>query len=498
MDDRMEKLQKIEVEIQEVEKKEAELKRLKTEIDQSVDELLNIIGEILTEYLRFKENKTGNPQSSELHYFFMKELEILCEQNTFSYFEFILSLPFNEEKGNLTPRALKLQEYLNTAYNKAVERVKKGETIGEEIKIIADTKERMCKTAQQPKQTSKRHSRKKNTNSNTSLTLLSNSFYPLYYGSMTSNVIKYNSRKLEIDKFNDTATSLQSDGMIKVINYSELNGDINVRAKKLLDLAVLKLSHSLYYSGGDTTDTVDISVEEYADLFGMDISTERRRERVMDNMHIDLKNLKHVEWTSVKGQKRDKNYLDTAIISGHTCTKGKFNIYFAQLAVKYLANHYVMFSFPTNLFKVSNKHPNTYLIGRKIVQHNNIDNNIVKGTDSTLSLTSLIEASELPTFPELREKGQRNWKRLIKDKFEKSMQELIENAVLTSWKYRNTDGKIFTPDEVSKLSADEYSGLLVDFCVFYSDDETKRRTNRIEQKQEQKEQNERAKQNEKI
>ena len=73
-------------------------------------------------------------------------------------------------------------------------------------------------------------------------------------------------------------------------------------------------------------------------------------------------------------------------------------------------NAYIM-QYPTALLKHDNRKPNAYVIGRKMAFHNSNDQNRAAGTDSTLSVKSLLAAApEIPTIDDIKARGQRSWK----------------------------------------------------------------------------------------
>ena len=151
---------------------------------------------------------------------------------------------------------------------------------------------------------------------------------------------------------------------------------------------------------------------------------------------------------------------------------------------RYLVQSYQM-QWPPALLLHDNRDPNSYAIGRKLALHHSMDNNAAVGTDCTISVKSLLaEAPDISTIEELRAKGQRNWKRLIKEKLEAALNKNITTApLLKRWEYRSpSTGATYTPETASGLSWEDYSQLMVDFVMAEEPDQTARRAARAQEK----------------
>ena len=137
------------------------------------------------------------------------------------------------------------------------------------------------------------------------------------------------------------------------------------------------------------------------------------------------------------------------------------------------------------LLRHDNRDPNSYVIGRKLLLQHSMDSNAAAGTDNTLSVKTLLaEAPDIPSMEELQTKGQRNWKRLIKEKLEAALNKNISTApLLTRWEYRHPiTGTTYTPETASGLSWDEYYSLMVDFVLAEEPDQATRRAARDAEK----------------
>ena len=127
---------------------------------------------------------------------------------------------------------------------------------------------------------------------------------------------------------------------------------------------------------------------------------------------------------------------------------------------------------------------NAYKIGLEIAKHHSIDNNAAAGTESTLSVKSLLSyAPDIPTYEKLKEQGQRNWKDKIKKVLDESLNYQVTGGLWEKWEYRDpvTD-KTYTPETSQPLTWAKYSRLMVDFIMKAAPDQTERRKKRAERK----------------
>lgn len=312
--------------------------------------------------------------------------------------------------------------------------------------------------------------------------LLEKKFFPMLNGPMITDIMQLSVAKMDIDSRRNTAVYVTKDGhKIEINNFNELLGFFSVSAKKILLHAILYLKQTNYYRGRTTSiiPTVEIPLEEYRALTrpGQPDTQESMKE-FKKSIRRDLHDIASFNWNAeeIKGRNRG-NYAEMRIISSHRIRRGNIlRINFDVDAATYLLNAYLM-QYPKVLYTYDERKPNAFAIAYRIALHNSMDNNVIRGTDSTLSVISLLDsAPDIPTYEQLTATGNRNWKRRIKGTLEKAIDESVTKGFLKRWEYRNPKtGARYTPAQADKLTRLQWYSLMVDFVVIDAPDQTERR-----------------------
>ena len=303
--------------------------------------------------------------------------------------------------------------------------------------------------------------------------LLLQRYLPMLNGYPTNDLMAMSTTRLEADGFTGKATFTKGGHTITVKDFNQLVGAIGTSAKKVMDTGVAYLTASNYYRTDRVNPTATIDLMDYwraqklhVDPLPMDSEEEQRKEqsrvaetikKLKQGLKADLENLKRLEW---EGQGTGRNRGDFAkysFISSYRVRGTTLILNFDIEIARYLVQSYQM-QWPPALLLHDNRDPNSYAIGRKLALHHSMDNNAAVGTDCTISVKSLLaEAPDISTIEELRAKGQRNWKRLIKEKLEAALNKNITTApLLKRWEYRNpSTGTTYTQETASGLSWEE-------------------------------------------
>lgn len=338
-----------------------------------------------------------------------------------------------------------------------------------------------------------------------STSLLSSPFLPLYTGLATNEFRKISKGDFVEDKLTHTATLTTPKGVrVTVKNYDKIQGSLGSSAKKLLDTAILYLTFNNVHNSSTIRPTVEIPLIEYGEKKGYNFTPlimETEAEQVAENKRVeerlkefkkkvraDLSDIKQVEMSFEESKGRNKgDYSDISIISSHSIRTIKgvpmIRINFDVDMANYLVKSYVM-QYPVALLKLDDRNANAYALGCYIANHNSIDNNAAAGTQNTLSVKCLLEAApEIISIEALREKGRRDWKRLIKKRLEASIESLMEIGYIKRWEYRNSaTGQRFTAENSNSLSWDSFNGMMVDFVLMENPAQIERQKRKAEQK----------------
>lgn len=331
--------------------------------------------------------------------------------------------------------------------------------------------------------------------------LLASAYLPMLNGAPANELMQITTKGLHPDGFTKNATITTKDGhKITIERFDKLQGLLSTSAKKILDTALLYLTSGNFYRGkrSSITPTVEIPLIEYGEACGYQLTPqtmatpeeqakENRRvnERIKDlkkNVRRDLRDISSILWTGEETRGRNKgDYKEMRIISSHSISKWLIRINFDVEAAAYFVNAYIM-QYPTALLKHDNRKPNAYVIGRKMAFHNSNDQNRAAGTDSTLSVKSLLAAApEIPTIDDIKARGQRNWKDKIKKPLEIALDENISVGLISKWEYRDPKtSNTYTAETAQPLTWTQYTRLMIDFVMIDAPEQTERREAKAE------------------
>lgn len=330
--------------------------------------------------------------------------------------------------------------------------------------------------------------------------LLEKEFYPMPTGVLSSLFASMTLKDAELDARTHTATIRRGNGTLTIEHFENLMGGLGTSAQKILDTAKAHLVNQNFYRGNDVNPTVEIPLLEYgiATNYVKDIrQMATKEEQAEENKRIAtrLKNLKKsikkdltdievvsADYTEVRGKNR-QDYGKIRIISSHAIRGGMIRINFDIDAARYFMNTPQTYM-PRVLLLHDNKNPNSYPIGRKLAEHNNMDSNWARGTNCTLSVKSLLEAArEIPTIEELQARKARNWRDKIKKKLEAALDDNVAIGYLKKWEYRDpATGKRYNAEKANALTWAAYSRLMVDYVPIISPDQEERRMRIIQEK----------------
>lgn len=330
--------------------------------------------------------------------------------------------------------------------------------------------------------------------------MLLQKYLPMLNEAASNDLMGISRGALEVDGFTHRATYTKNGHTITIKNFDELMKVIGVGGKKIWDTSVLHLTAQNYYKGDRVNPSTTIHLMDYWRSQGYEVDmrptntdeeAKAERERVdalkkwlKRELKENLERLKAMDWRGEGTGRRRGDFAMYSFVSGYRLRGDTLTVNFDIDIATALVHGYVM-QYPTALLLHDNRDPNGYVIGRKLALHHSMDNNAAAGTNNTLSVKSLLEeAPEIMSYEELVSKGQRNWKRLIKEKLEQALNKNISPApLLKRWEYRDpATSQRYTPETASSLSWDIYSRLMVDFVMNDEPAQDQRRAARAEEK----------------
>lgn len=282
-------------------------------------------------------------------------------------------------------------------------------------------------------------------------------------------------------------TSVSSMGVTftqRALSTATLN--LGVNAHKLVSVA----SSTFLYFNGDKGEILasdlitKIPLYEYAKRIGYAVEErptqteeEARKERRRAKSALDAavreinKSLESLyagtlTWKEkVKGKQKD--YLNVPIIGTHGIKDGYICIAFDPVYASYLTavpeTHYA-----SSLLGIPARQPNAYNIGLKLTEHYCIYENHTKGTHDRLSVKSLLAATDLPSYEEVKKK-RKSWIERIKEPFQAALDTLVTGNVISDWHYVLPGGKEISDDDREELDKlqdyENWRNILVRFTL---------------------------------
>ena len=331
--------------------------------------------------------------------------------------------------------------------------------------------------------------------------MLLQKFLPMLNDATTNDLMPISRKALTVDNFTHRATFTKNGHTVTIRDLDDFIRVLGVGGKKLFDTGLLHMTAQNYNKGERVNPSITIHLTDYWRAQGYEVdvrptATEEEakaeRERVENlkkflrgKLKEDLDNLKCMGWEGHGTGRERGTFAKYSYVSSYRVRGDVAVITFDFEIAKHLVSQGYLMQYPTALLLHDNRDPNGYVIGRKLALQHSMDNNAAAGTDCTLSVRALLEeAPEIMSYEELQAKGQRNWKRLIKEKLEQALNKNVSPApLLKRWEYRDpATGQTYTAETASSLSWPDYSKLMVDFVYNDEPDQEPRRLARAEEK----------------
>lgn len=276
------------------------------------------------------------------------------------------------------------------------------------------------------------------------------SYSMIHQGTATNSLTKLKAstkRNTTIDPITGTATVTQGNLTITIPNFEELTS-FKTSTHQLLDALT-----EVFTAQGASTPVVSLPLEEYMNKRGLKDRKEARKQADADletlfNAKISFKEKKK------KGGEQD--YHDIRIIDGKGIRNGIINVTFGTTFSNILSG-YPLMPYPTQLYRLGKKNPNSYYFLRKLSEHKNM--NIEKPNEDIIAVKTLLASSpNLPTYKEVMETGRQITQRII-EPFERDMNALEDTL---TWEYCHSNGEPLTGEELSKeLTYEDFEKLLI-------------------------------------
>ena len=304
-------------------------------------------------------------------------------------------------------------------------------------------------------------------------------FSPMLQGTGTNKLTQISTRKTDpaVDAITGLATITNGNLTVFIEKYNNLAGGLRISTHKLLDACTIALTAQNNYRGsGEPKTTVTIPLEDYMSRCGIPI-TKPSKDKTRRKVKEDLEALysTSIEWSEPSG-KNTKDFAKMRICTAIAIKNGDIIMDFSPSIATYLTHAYVM-QYPIELFKADERNPSSYYMGKKLLQHNSIDNNQRKGTANIISVKALLESCpDIPTYEEVMA-ADRHLEQRIKTPFENALNSL--NSFI-KWEYSNSKGVPLTDEQLQDFNYSVFIDCYINFAVLNAPDPTPRLTAKAE------------------
>ena len=267
-----------------------------------------------------------------------------------------------------------------------------------------------------------------------------NNFNLILQGVPINSLMMIQNKNLQEDRFTHTAETTVNGVTITIRNYNNLKIDTTVF--RFLDYLLVKMCKNLPYSRIEpVTDdklskwqVIKISIADYMKMIN---ATDRKNVKSqIENSLITLQNI-NLSWTEKLYKKKKTEYMlfNMDIVSAFKPIRGGYLIQFDLKFLRYLSSFSYVMPFDINLFKINlHKNPHSYFMARRLLLHHNM--NQKKSNSNVISVKSLLESLNLPTYSEILNTTRQHTLRIRKP-FERDMNHLKEISFLSNWSYRD-------------------------------------------------------------
>lgn len=254
-------------------------------------------------------------------------------------------------------------------------------------------------------------------------------------------------RNTVIDPITGTATITQGNLSITIPYFTELTG-FKTSTYQLLDALTVALTET-----GAKNPVIALSLEEYMEKRGLKDKKEARKQATDDletlfNATISFKEKRK------RGQEQD--FHDVRIIDSKGIRKGIINVSFGTTFYNILLGYPIM-PYPAQLWTLNSKrNPNSFYLLRKIAEHKNM--NVGKKNEDIIAVKTLLAvAPNLPSYDEVMNTDRALNRRII-EPFERDMDALEDTL---TWTYCHSNNTPLTDEELSSMSYDTFTSLLI-------------------------------------
>lgn len=319
---------------------------------------------------------------------------------------------------------------------------------------------------------------------------------PIHYGKYIDNFFELVKQE-QTQSEKETLIELDREGKNYSFNITSPKGRFSVATDQLLlssGAEFAKINNYPYKKGNKKTDNINYTVKipllGYAERRGYKVKEEpkatpqereKEKKRAQEALKTARKRIKRdldilyncsFSWSEkINGEEED--FIDIRLLEARGIRNGYINITFSRSYANYLLKHRAMTQFDNRLLLIDGNHENAYFLGNKISEYHNMTKNQERGTANILSVSKLLEYSNLPSIEEI--KAQRaSWEKRIKDPLENILGYLVSDIkILSDWRYTKAKGEELTAEEAASITDfATFEKLYITFSINENEEES--------------------------
>lgn len=245
-----------------------------------------------------------------------------------------------------------------------------------------------------------------------------------------------------------------------------LRGRLGIEEQKIAELLRMQFTNSNYYPASENLETkIEIPLTATMNMLGRATNQNNKKAYVRRLNNVILPNIAHV---GIRFEGNIKNELDAGTIEmssvyGASQSKDKIVFKFSEEYAKYL-NTRTLSQYHSNTLKLgTDKNPLPYYLAIKLQDHYFKDANRARGTNMILSVKSILNFCEdTLQYEYILETDPTHWKRKIKDRLEKALNEIQQQNIFR-WEYCRAQKAKIPQEEVDSADFNKWAGLYITF-----------------------------------
>lgn len=296
----------------------------------------------------------------------------------------------------------------------------------------------------------------------------------------------------KINQITNVATA-EKNGTQYIIENFDRAAALGVNTQKILMYSLAKLIEINHGNCHYDNRVVSYSVVDYASLCGIDLDIpeictaaekkkiKNRRDEFCKTINKQLDLLKNRLTTRIKNP-NGRGHLDLVLFGTNGIENGNIVISFDNYFIdNYLVNTSPKVFFNDKLLLIDGREQTTFNIALKLNIYFGMDFNQMTGRADHISVKKLLEATTLPTYEEIKQTNNRNWKSKIQEPFEKALDDLCDKyEIIRNWEYIGAKEKSLTEDEIDNMTYSDFISYYIRFEMPGYPDQSERIAKRAE------------------